>query len=162
MGVRRTAFIPEAVVPPASGMRLERIGKLELAYTDIDTEFPFADGGQVYGILKGTLETDGLRGRLHTTNLARQRPDGTFTPKLRGILTTPDGATVFFAMDGLSVKDPAAAPPRRIVTAAITFWSVEPALRAWNDVFVLAELEGRAMGDSWGVSGPVYRCVPEI
>ncbi len=143
-------------------MRLERIGKLELSYTDIDEEFPFAEGGQVYGILTGTLEAGDLRGTLHATNLARQRSDGGFTPTLRGILTTPEGVKVFFTMDGLSIKDPRAEPPRRMVTAGITFWSAEPKLRSWNEVFAVAELEGRKMGASWGVIGQLCKCSPEI
>ncbi len=143
-------------------MRLERIGKLELIYTDVDEEFPLAEGGQVYGILTGSLEAGDLRGTLHTTNLARQRPDGGFTPTLRGILATPEGVKVFFTMDGLSIRDSRAEPPRRIVTVGITFWSANPKLRSWNDVFALGELEGRKMGDSWGVSGSLFKCVPEI
>jgi hypothetical protein len=92
-------------------MRLDKLGKLELTYTDVDEELPFAQGGQVYGILTGTLEAGDLRGTLHTTNLARQRPDGAFTPTLRGILTTPEGVKIFFALDGLSIKDSKSAPP---------------------------------------------------
>jgi hypothetical protein len=143
-------------------MRLEGIGQLQLTYTDIDEEFPFADGGQVYGIMTGTLEAGDLRGNLHATNLARQRPDGSFTPTLRGILETPEGVKVFFTMDGLSIKDPKAAPPRRLVTVAITFWSADAKLRPWNDLLAVAELEGRRMGDSWGVSGRLFKCVPEL
>jgi len=48
------------------------------------------------------------------------------------------------------------------VTAAVTFWSADPKLRAWNEIFAVAELEGRAIGQSWGVSGYLFRCVPEI
>ncbi len=65
-------------------------------------------------------------------------------------------------MDGLSIKDSKAVPARRIVTVALTFWSSDPKLRAWNEVFAVAELEGRAIGQTWGVSGPVFKCVPEI
>jgi hypothetical protein len=143
-------------------MRLEKVGRLELTYTDIDQEFPFAEGGQVYGILNGTLEAGDLRGTLHATNLAHQRPDGAFTPKLRGLLATSEGVPVFFTMDGLSIKDSKAVPARRIVSVALTFWSSDPKLRAWNEVFAVAELEGRAIGQTWGVSGPVFKCVPEI
>jgi hypothetical protein len=143
-------------------MRLEKIGAIELTYTDIDEELPFAEGGQLYGILTGKLEAGALRGTLHTTNLARQRPDGAFTPKLRGILTTPEGATVFLTLDGISIRDPASNPPRRIVTVGITFWTAEERLRAWNEVFAVAELEGRAVGKSWGVTGNLLKCVSEI
>jgi len=143
-------------------MRLERIGRLELTYTDIDEEFPYADGGQVYGILTGRIEAGELSGTLHATNLARQRPDGGFTPNLRGLLTTPEGTKLFFTMDGLSIRDAKASPPRRVVVTGITLWSADPKLRSWNDAYLIAELEGKAMGNTWGVVGQLYRCVPEL
>ena len=144
------------------GMRLERIGILELVYTEIDQEWPYSEGGQVYGILTGRLEAESLTGTVHATNLARQRPDGAFTPTLRGILTTPQGSKLYFTMDGISIKDSKASPPRRIVTTGITLWSTDPTLRTWNDTYLVAETVGRAMGTSWGVSGDLYRCVSEL
>jgi hypothetical protein len=143
-------------------MRLERIGSLELVYTDVDEEWAFPEGGHVYGILNGRLEADGLRGTIHATNLARQRPDGGFTPTLRGILSTPEGSKLFFTMDGISIKDPTASPPRRVVTTGITLWSSDPRFRSWNDTYLVAETVGRAIGTSWGVSGDLYRCVSEL
>jgi hypothetical protein len=145
-----------------TAMKLEKIGKLELTYTEVDDGLQFSEGGLVYGILTGTMESGDLQGSLHATNLARQRPDGVFTPTLRGVLTTPEGGKVFFTMDGLSVRDPKAQPPRRIVTVGITFWTVEPKLQAWNEVFAVAEMEGRAIGQSWGIRGPLYKCIPEV
>lgn len=143
-------------------MRLERIGTLELIYTDVDQEWPFPEGGQVYGILTGRLEAEGLRGTIHATNLAHQRPDGAFTPTLRGILSTPDGSKLFFTMDGISIKDAKANPPRRMVTTGITLWSPDPKLQSWNEAYLVAETVGGAMGTSWGVSGNLYRCVFEL
>ena len=143
-------------------MRLERIGTLELVYTDVDEEWPFPEGGQVYGILTGRLEVDGLRGAIHATNLARQRPDGAFTPRLRGILSTPEGSKLFFTMDGISIKDAKASPPRRVVTTGITLWSSEARLKSWNETYLIAETVGQAIGASWGVAGEVYRCVSEL
>ncbi len=143
-------------------MRLEKIGKIELTYTDIDVEFPFKEGGQVYGTLTGSLEVGDLRGALNATNLARQRPDDQFTPALRGILKTPEGEYAYFTMDGLSILDAAAKPPRRIVTTTLTLWSVDPRLKPWNDVLLLTEMVGGKTGKSWGVHGSVYRCIPEL
>lgn len=143
-------------------MRLEKIGRLELVYTDMDVEFPHAEGGQVYGILTGTLDAGSLRGSIHATNLARHRPDNVFTPALRGILSTPEGTKVFFTMDGLSVPDAKANPPRRIVTTGITLFSPEERFRPWNESYLLAELVGGAVGASWGVVGDLYRCVSEL
>lgn len=142
-------------------MKLEKTGRLELTYTEIDEEFPYAEGGQVYGLLTGNLEADGLRGTVHATNLARQRPDGGFTPTLRGILTTHEGEKMFFTMDGISIKDPSAHPARRIVTCGITLWSAHARLRPWTETYLLAELEGRAMGKSWGVAGHLFKCLSE-
>ncbi|MGA7923417.1 MAG: hypothetical protein WCA77_05520 [Thermoplasmata archaeon] len=143
-------------------MRLERIGRIELVYTDVDEEWAFPDGGQVYGILTGRLEAEGLCGTLHATNLARQRPDGAFTPRLRGVLSTPEGSKLYFTMDGISVKDAKANPPRRIVTTGITLWSSDPGFRSWNETYLIAETVGTAMGTRWGVSGDLYKCVSEL
>lgn len=143
-------------------MRLERVGTMELVYTEVDEEWAYPDGGQVYGILTGRLEAEGLRGTIHATNLARQRPDGGFTPTLRGILSTPEGSKLFLTMDGISISDGTASPPRRIVTTGITLWSSDPRLRSWNESYLVAETVGRAMGKSWGVSGDLYRCVSEL
>jgi hypothetical protein len=143
-------------------MRLERIGTIELVYTDVDEEWPYPEGGHVYGILTGQLEAEGLRGTIRATNLARQRPDGAFTPKLRGVLWTADGSRLFLTMDGISIKDAKADPPRRIVTTGITLWSSEARFRSWNETYLVAETVGRAMGASWGVSGDLYRCISEL
>jgi hypothetical protein len=143
-------------------MRLEKLGKIELTYTDVDDELTYAEGGHVYGILKGTLEAGDLSGTLHVTNITRQRPDGAFTPTLRGMLTTPEGAKVFVTIDGISILDPTAKPPRRIVTAGISFWTPESRLHHWNDTYLVAEMVGRSTGKSWGVAGTVHRCIPEL
>lgn|SRR5487761_107208 len=70
-------------------MGLERIGRMELVDTDVDQEWAFPEGSEVYGILTGQLEAEGLRGALHVTNFARPRPDGAFTPTVQGVLSTP-------------------------------------------------------------------------
>ena len=161
-GARVERFEARSPLPLGQTMKLEKVGKLELAYTDVDEELPYPEGGQVYGILTGKLEAGELEGTLHATNLARQRPDGAFTPALRGLLTTSRGARLFFTMDGLSVRDAKANPPRRLVVTGITLWTSDPKLRSWNDAYLVAEMEGRAMGDTWGVAGNLNRCVPEL
>ena len=143
-------------------MRLEKVGRIELIYTAVDEETPYPEGGQVYGILTGTLDAGGLRGAIHATNFARLRPDGVFLPTLRGILTTPEGPRLMFTMDGLSIRDPHAKAPRRLVTTGITLWNADPKFREWNESYLVAELEGGPMKDSWGVFGPLYRCVSEL
>ncbi len=86
-------------------MRLDPLGTLTLTYSHL-TELSYEAGGQVYGALEGTIEGAELRGRLHVTNLAPHRTDGEFAPKLRGTLTTEDGAKMFVTMDGISSSSP--------------------------------------------------------
>ena len=81
---------------------------------------------------------------------------------MRGILSTPEGGKLFFTMDGISIKDASASPPRRVVTTGITLWSSDPRFRTWNDTYLVAETVGRAIGTSWGVAGDLYRCVSEL
>ncbi|MDE1822000.1 MAG: hypothetical protein KGJ23_12510 [Euryarchaeota archaeon] len=143
-------------------MKLEKIGSLELIYADVDEELEYEEGGIMYGTLRGKMDAGSLKGSMHATNHARLRPDGTFLPTLRGILTSAKGSRSFFTMDGISVRDPKADPPRRIVTTGLTFWSPDEELRPWNNVYLVAELKGGKMGESWGVAGAVFRCVPEL
>ena len=55
-------------------MKLHKIGRVELIYSDVDAEAEYPESGQVYGILTGSLEAGKLRGTLHATNVGRQRP----------------------------------------------------------------------------------------
>ena len=143
-------------------MKLQKIGRVELIYSDVDVEAEYPEGGQVYGILTGSLEAGKLRGTLHATNVGRQRPDESFAPALRGVLTTEKGVQFFFTMDGVSIRKGNTKPIRRTVTTGITLWTADPSLRSWNDAYLLAEMEGGKMKQSWGVKGSLYLCVPEI
>ncbi len=141
-------------------MRLDPLGTLTLTYSHL-TELAYEVGGQVYGTLEGTIEGPELRGRLHVTNLAPKRTDGEFAPTLRGTLTTEDGAKMFLTMDGISILEAGTNPPVRVGLVAVTFRSADPKLMTWNRVFAIAEYRGKSMGDTWGLVGTLYRCVPE-
>ena len=142
-------------------MRLEPLGKLTLVYSHLKVVDYGADG-QAYGALEGSIEGPELQGQLHVTNLAPHRTDGAFAPTIRGLLTTREGATMFVTIDGISVERSEASGSVRIGLVALTFRSNEPALKKWNEVFAVSEYKGEKMGDSWGVRGTIYRCVPEI
>jgi hypothetical protein len=141
-------------------MRLDPLGTLTLSYSHL-TELSYESGGQVYGALEGTLEGPELRGRLHVTNLAPHRTDGEFAPTLRGTLTAEDGKKMFVTIDGISILEAGTNPPVRIGLVALTFRSADPKLKKWNGVFAVAEYRGQAVGETWGLVGTVYRCVPE-
>jgi len=142
-------------------MKLEELGKLTLAYTHIKVVDYGADG-QAYGELQGSIEGPDLKGELKVTNLAPRRTDGAFAPTIRGLLTTPEGASIFVTLDGISIHPPDAESSIRLGLVAVTFRSGEPQLKRWNDVLAVAEYRGEQMGDTWGVKGTIFRCVPEL
>jgi len=142
-------------------MQLEPLGKLTLVYSHLKVVDYGADG-QAYGALEGSIEGPELHGKPQVTNLAPHRTDGAFAPTIRGLLTTPEGGTMFVTIDGISVERAEASGLVRIGLVALTFRSNEPSLKKWNEVFAVAEYKGETIGDSWGVRGTVYRCVPEI
>jgi hypothetical protein len=128
---------------------------LEMSYTDLEF-VDYGAGGQYYGHLEGTLAGDRLRGLLRLVNLPPKRPDDVNMPTLRGILTTDDGATVFVAMDGLSVLRPE--DNARVYAATLTFRTGDPRYTWLNTVFAVQE----GVLEMPAARGRAYRCVPTI
>lgn len=140
-------------------MRLEPVGTLELNYTR-NTEVKLESTAQVYGDLEGRIDGPELKGSLRMTNLATSRPDGDYLPTLRGVLTGPDDKRMFVTMDGLSIIEEGTDPPVRVGLVAITFRTGNPDLQKWNHVLAVAEYRGKMMGNTWGLVGTIYRCLP--
>jgi hypothetical protein len=140
-------------------MHLDTLGTLELKYVR-NSEVKYESSSQVYGDLEGRIEGPDLKGNLRLTNLATSRPDVVYLPTLRGVLTTPDGAMLFVTMDGLSIVDEGTDPPVRVGLVALTFRAGDPKLSRWNSVLAVAEYHGKTIGETWGLVGTVYQCVP--
>lgn len=140
-------------------MKLEPVGTLELKYTR-NSDVKLETTTQVYGDLEGRIEGPELQGSLRVTNLATSRPDGDFLPTLRGVLTGPEDKRMFVTMDGLSIVEEGTDPPVRVGLVSITFRTADPDLLKWNHVLAVAEYRGKTMGDTWGLVGSIYRCVP--
>lgn len=140
-------------------MRLDPLGTLELKYTR-SGEVDYGATGQVYGDLEGRIDGPELQGSLRVTNLANRRPNGDYTPTLRGVPTTADGGKMFVAVDGLSIIEEGTNPPVRVGLVSMTFRTSNPKLERWNQVFAVVEYRGKTMGDTWGLIGTIYRCVP--
>jgi hypothetical protein len=83
-------------------MELVELGDLTLTYTSLES-IDYGAGGQLYGVMEGSLTGERLRGDLHLTNLAARRPDNVNLPTLRGVLTTPDEAEVWVELDGVAM-----------------------------------------------------------
>jgi hypothetical protein len=66
---------------------------------------PFdGEEGAGWGVGDGTVSGDVLRGRLRWSNYPRRREDGVWTPNVRGVIDTDDGAVVLLSMHGQSVE----------------------------------------------------------
>lgn len=140
-------------------MELEPLFEGELRYTSLQS-VPYEAGGQLYGTMEGEIRGDRLRGRLHLTNLAPQRPDNVNCPTLRGLLTMEDGAVAYVEFNGLAnLRE---SDNARVFTTSLTFRTREQQY-AWLNTF-LGLVEG--VLDSVGVGGiarlRAYRCKPTI
>lgn len=59
--------------------------------------------GAVYGTGGGAVTGDRLRGAVRWTNHAHRRSDGVMLPDMQGVITTDEGAKVWFSMRGRTV-----------------------------------------------------------
>jgi len=59
--------------------------------------------GTSFGQGGGTFSGESLRGAVRWVNLPHRRSDGNMLPDIRGVLTTEDGATITFSMQGRTV-----------------------------------------------------------
>jgi hypothetical protein len=83
-------------------MNLVNLGSMELKYVSLSM-IDHVAGGQIYGVMEGSVYGERLNGTLSLTNLAQRRPDNVNLPALRGTLSTDDGATVWVELDGIAM-----------------------------------------------------------
>jgi hypothetical protein len=78
---------------------------MELAYTgDYHLVRPYGnESGLGWGVGDGTVSGERLAGSVQWSNQPRRRGDGAMLPNARGVITTADGAEVFFSLTGLTV-----------------------------------------------------------
>lgn len=110
----------------------------------------------VYG--DGVVAGDRLSGTLRRANRATHRADGVNIPDTHGVITTDDGANVFFDVRGL------AAPPAngsfiRSVFSAMTFRTGSPSYLWINSVFAIAEAQYDTRGST--IAYRVFECAPD-
>jgi hypothetical protein len=85
-------------------MRLEQLCVLDMRYTsDFHYVSPFGGAGSGWGVGEGTATGARLSGTVQWSNHPTGREDGTFLPRARGVITTPDAATVVFDLTGRTV-----------------------------------------------------------
>lgn len=66
----------------------------------------YGAGGQYVATLEGAVKGDRLRGTLKSVNVAAKRPDNVNCPAFRGIITTDDGAKIYFECNGIALLRP--------------------------------------------------------
>lgn len=127
-------------------MDVSELAAVELTYTALES-LDYSSGGQLYGMMEGSLVGDRLSGTLRLTNLASRRPDNVNLPTLRGVLTTEDGARVWVELDGLATLRPE--DSARVFITTCRFRTGDERYGWMNTLF--AVLEG--VLDSVGVGG---------
>jgi len=86
-------------------MRVDRFCSMDLKYTgNFHMARPYGnESGLGWGIGDGTVTGERLSGEVHWSNQPRRRGDGVMLPNARGVITTPEGAEVFFDLTGRTV-----------------------------------------------------------
>jgi hypothetical protein len=135
------------------------LADLELRYTSLES-LDYGAGGQLYGTMDGWLKGEELQGDLRLTNLAARRADNVNLPTLRGLLTTPDGASVYIEMNGIATLRPV--DQARVFVTSVTFRTGDPRYAWLNTVFGVLEGVLEAVSVGGLARGRVYRCEPTI
>lgn len=86
-------------------MRLTYLCDMEMAFEDAPILVrPYGgEGGVAFGQGRGTIAGERLHGVARWVNHPRRRNDGAMLPDIRGVITTGDGATILFSMDGRTI-----------------------------------------------------------
>jgi hypothetical protein len=103
---------------------------------------PFGgEEGAGWGAGDGTVTGAVLSGRLRWSNSPRRREDGVWTPNVRGVIDTDDGAAILLSMHGQSVEQDTEEGLRRAILARIELLTDAEQYRWVNTTFVVAEGE---------------------
>lgn len=116
-------------------------------------------GGETVGwnIGEGTVSGARIRGTLRRANRPWHRADGLQVPDSHGVITTDDGASVFYEYRGLGRAADGDAPPEGY--GAFTFRTSDARYIWLNSVFAVAERRDRGGADA--VAYAVYECRPD-
>jgi hypothetical protein len=116
-------------------------------------------GGETVGLViaDGTVRGDRIRGTQRRVNRPWHRADGLQVPDSHGVITTEDGASIFFEFRGLGRAAEGQTPPEGY--GGLTFRTADARYVWLNSVFAVAERRDR--GGAEAVSYDVYECRPD-
>ena len=136
-------------------MELVELAELTLSYTSLES-IDYEAGGQLYGVMEGSIVGERLQGDLRLTNLAARRPDNVNLPTLRGVLSTNDGANVWVELDGVAMLR--ASDNARVFVTGCRFRTGDPRYSWLNQIFAVLEgaLDAVAVGGQ--AHGRLFEC----
>ena len=141
-------------------MRLEPLCRLSMRYAEGAWVTPFGTAERAgFGWGDGTVSGDLLRGGVRWANFPRRREDGAWTPNLRGVIRSEDGAEVLVSLHGLSVEEATGDGVRRAILTRVELLSDHETYRGLNTSFVVGEGEIDEETEEWWVD--TYVCVNE-
>lgn len=116
-------------------------------------------GGESVGwvVAEGTVSGDRIRGTQRRVNRPWHRGDGMQVPDSHGVITTDDGALVFFEFRGLGRAADGDKPPEGY--GGVTFRTADARYIWLNSIFAVAERRDR--GGAEAVVYDVYECRPD-
>lgn len=112
-----------------------------------------------FGWGEGTVSGDVLQGSVRWANYPRMREDGVWTPNLRGVIRTEDGAEILISLHGQSVREDSPEVARRAILTRVELISDHDRYRWLNTSFVVGEGEIDETDEFWVQT---YVCVNEV
>lgn len=141
-------------------MRLEPLCRVSMRYADGAWVVPFGTAESAgFGWGEGAVSGDVLQGSVRWANYPRMREDGVWTPNLRGVIRTEDGAEVLVSFHGQSVKEDSPDDARRAILTRVELLSEHERYRWLNTSFIVGEGEIDETDEFWVQT---YVCVNEV
>ena len=132
-----------------------------MRYTDGEWMRPFGTAeASGFGWGEGSVSGDVLHGSVRWANYPRRREDGVWTPDLRGVIRTEDGAGILISLHGQSVQEDPPDVARRAILTRVELLSEHERYRWLNTSFVVGEGEIDEETEEWWVE--TYVCVNEV
>ncbi len=117
--------------------------------------------GPGFGWGEGTVTGDVLRGHVRWANYPRRREDGVWTPNLRGVIRTEDGAEILVSLHGQSVQEESTTGARRAILTRVELLAAGGSDYGWlNTSFIVGEGEIDEETEDWWVQA--YVCINEL
>lgn len=146
-------------------MRLAPLCEMDVRYTEVHWVQPLngpgGSEGQGWGLREGAVRGERIRGMHKSFNHPYRRSDDITESRVHGMITTDEGALIYYEIGGYLIPDPAH-PTRRIIGTA-RFRSVAPGYEWLNTT--IATLEARYQRDAEGTlfsTFQIYECVMEV